>query len=204
MTPGEETTEADRALDLARRHVVLRARDARSHGVSGSTLSRLVERGELVRVSRGLYALADAEPTEHRTLAEVARRVPGGVVCLLSALRFHELTTQAPHEVWLAIRRRTHRPRVPELPLRLVEMSGTAFEFGVEVHELEGVEVRVTAPAKTVADCFRFRSRVGLDVAIEALRAYLRQRAGTIDELDAAAKVCRVDRVMRPYLEATA
>lgn len=202
MTSANTRTREERALDLASRMGVLRASVARAQGVSGTALSRLVDRGELVRLSRGLYALADAEPTEHRTLAEVARRVPNGVVCLLSALRFHGLTTQAPHEIWLAIRRRAHRPQLRDLPARIIEMSGAAFEHGIEIHELEGVEVRVTSPAKTVADCFRFRSAVGLDVAIEALKAFIQERAGTIDALHAAAKSCRVDMVMRPYLEA--
>ena len=202
--PEPKRSQEQLALELARRHRLLRAATALEHGVAATTLSRLVARGGLIRVSRGLYSLPDAEPTEHRTFAEVARRAPAGVVCLLSALRFHGLSTQAPHEVWLAIRRGAHRPRLRDLPVRLVEMSADAFTHGVDVHQLEGVDVRVTSTAKTVADCFRFRSSVGLDVALEALRAFVRQRAGTMDALHAAAKVDRVAKVMLPYLEAIA
>ena len=196
-------TQETQVLQLTRRQGILRAANAREHGISGVVLSRLVEKGELVRLSRGLYMLPDAELTEHHTLAEVACRVPSGVVCLLSALRFHELTTQAPYEVWLAIKAHSHRPKPRDLPLRLVEMSGDAFEHGVEEHQIEGVAVRVTSPAKTTVDCFRFRSTVGLDVAIEALRAYVKERSGTIDALYEAAQACRVRVVMQPYIEAT-
>jgi predicted transcriptional regulator of viral defense system len=195
-------TQEALALQLARQHGVLRASAAREQGVTGAVLSRLVRKGELHRVSRGLYMLPDAEITEHHTLAEVARRVPAGVVCLLSALRFHGLTTAAPYQVWLAIEAHSHRPRVPDLPLRLVEMSGDAFCFGVERHEVEGVQVALTSSAKTVADCFRFRSAVGLDLAIEALRAYVHGHAGSIDALYEAARASRARTIIRPYIEA--
>jgi predicted transcriptional regulator of viral defense system len=160
----------------------------------------MVAAGELERLGRGLYALPSAEPTERRTLAEVARAVPAGVVCLLSALRFHDLTTQAPYEVWVAIGRKAWRPQAAGLPVRVVRMSGAALTAGVEEHNVEGVTVRVYGPAKTVADCFKFRGKVGLDVAIEALRDYWRG-GGSLDELHRYAEVCRVARVMRPYVE---
>lgn len=191
------------AKRLAQSAQLLRASVAREQGIDGTVLSRLVEKGELVRISRGVYALPDAELSEHHSLAEVACRVPAGVVCLLSALRFHGLTTQAPHEVWLAIASRSHRPRLSHPPLRIVEMSGDAFAYGVERHTIERTCVNVTSPAKTVSDCFRFRSTVGLDVALEALRAYVRERAGTIDALYEAARASRVRTVIRPYIEAT-
>lgn len=132
------------------------------------------------------------------------KRVPHGVVCLLSALRFHEMTTQAPFEVWMAVDRSARLPEAPDLPLRIVRFSGEALSQGIEIHEVEGAEVRVYAPSKTVADCFKYRSKLGVDVAVEALRDYLRLRKGTVDELWRYAGVCRVQSVMRPYLEALA
>jgi predicted transcriptional regulator of viral defense system len=145
--------------------------------------------------------LPDAELTEHHSLAEAAKRAPDGVVCLLSALRFHELTTQAPFEVWLAIPAAARTPKSNSLPLRIVRFSGNALTEGVEEHLVEGVPVRVYSPAKTVADCFKFRNKIGLDVALEALRETWRARRATMDELWRYAEVCRVGKVMRPYLE---
>ena len=155
-------------------------------------------------MDRGLYTLANADVTEHQTLIEAARRVPHGVVCLLSALRFHELTTQAPFEVWLAIENSARRPQTESIPIRIVYMSGAALELGVEEHVIEGVAVRIYGAAKTVADCFKFRNKVGVDVAIEALRDYRRRPDFHVDALWHFAKVCRVSNVMRPYLEAIA
>ena len=157
--------------------------------------------GAIVRLARGLYMAADAEVTEHHSLAEVARLAPNAVVCLLSALRFHGLGTQLPSEVWLAVHVKAWRPRLTGIPVRIVRMSGPALTEGIEVHEVEGVPVRMTSAAKTVADCFKFRNKIGLDVVLEALREYRRQRR-SLDDLHRLARVCRVDRVMRPYLEA--
>jgi predicted transcriptional regulator of viral defense system len=155
------------------------------------------------RARKALPVAADGEVTEHHTLVEVARLAPRGVICLLSALRFHGLGTQLPPDVWLAIPLKGWRPTLRDLPVRIVYMSGAAFHEGVEIHALEGVPVRVTSAAKTVADCFKFRNKVGLDVALEALRDYRGARRD-LEELRRSAKVCRVDRVMRPYLEALA
>jgi len=192
------------ALSLAADAGVLRARDARVAGVTSSTLTRLVRSGELLRVGRGLYELPDAEVTEHHTLAEVARRVPRGVMCLLTALAFHDLTTEQPFDVWLAHERGTRPPKITSPQVRLFRFSTRSFSHGVETHQIDGVPVRLTSPAKTVADCFKFRSRVGLDVAMEALRDYARKGAGTWDELWEAARICQVENVMRPYMEITA
>ena len=156
------------------------------------------------QVGRGLYTLDDAEPTEHHTLAEACKRVPHGVVCLLSALRFHGLTTQAPYEVWMAIGEKARRPAADHPPMRFARFSGEAMTAGVEEYPVDGVAVRVYSPAKTVADCFKYRNKIGLDVAIEALRDCRRQRKATNDQLWHFAKVCRVARVMKPYLEAVA
>ena len=180
---------------------IFRSRDA---GVSRSTLARLAKAGDVERVGRGLYARTRARITEHHTLVEAAVRVPHGVVCLLSALRFHKLTTQSPHEVWLAINVSARKPKTDWPPLRIVRFSGPALTFGVETHRIENVEVRVTSREKTVADCFKYRNKIGLDVAIEALRDYLRSRRRSVDALMEAAAASRVKNVIRPYLEALA
>ena len=181
---------------------VFRPRDAAKWGISRTALLRLVDAGKVERVGRGLYVPAGARVTEHHTLAEAAKRVSDGVVCLLSALSFHGLTTQSPHEVWIAIDVKAHKPTPDWPPLRVVRFSGSALTFGVEEHTIEKVKVSMTSRAKTVADCFKYRNKIGVDVAVEALRDYLGKRGRSMDELLAAAKVCRVVRVMQPYLEA--
>ena len=191
-------------LEIVGEAGVLRPRDLDPHGIPRIYLSRLCERGLLDRVGRGLYVLPDADVSEHHTLAEACKRVPHGVVCLLSALRFHGLTTQSPFEIWLAIGSKAWRPQVDYPRLRFVRFSARALEAGVEEHSIEGVHVRVYDPAKTVADCFKFRNKIGLDVALEALRDCRRQRKCSNDELWHYAKICRVANVMRPYMEATA
>jgi predicted transcriptional regulator of viral defense system len=190
-------------LDLARKGPV-RARDLGEAGVPRSYLQRLCERGLIERIDRGLYRLVDAPVTEHHSLAEVGKRVPRGIICLLSALRFHELSTESPHAVWVMIDRRARHPRTAYPPLELVRASGAARDHGVWTREIEGVSVRITTPAKTVADCFRYRRRVGLDVAIAALRDYLRTHRGGIEALVDAARADRVYAILRPYLEALA
>jgi predicted transcriptional regulator of viral defense system len=193
---------ARKILSLARRTGVIRPGDLRAQGIAPVYLTRLVRKGELVRVGRGLYSLAGgATATSDRTIVEAARQVPRGVICLLSALRLHGLTTQMPPAVWVAIDVKARRPGAAGPPLEIVRMSGPALRAGIEERILEGVRVHVYGPAKTVADCFKFRNRIGLDVAIEALRDY-RRRRGSVDELLRYAEICRVARVMRPYLEA--
>jgi predicted transcriptional regulator of viral defense system len=191
-------------LKLVRRAGVLRPRDVKDASITRVHLRRMVASGLLENPGRGLYVLAGARPTEHQGLAEACKRVPHGVVCLLSALQFHELTTQAPFEVWLAIGASARAPKVDHPPLRIVRFSKASLEFGVLKRRIDGVSVRVTSPAKTVADCFKFRNKIGLDVALEALRECLRRRKATMDELHLAAAACRVARVIRPYLEAMA
>ncbi len=144
---------------------------------------------------------AGAKVTEHHTLVEAAKRVPAGIVCLLSALAFHGMTTQSPHEVWVAIDVKARKPKTDWPPMRIVRFSGRARTFGVEEHVIEGVEVKVTSRAKTVADCFKYRNKIGIDVAVEALRDYLGKRGRSMDDLLRAAEVCRVSRVMKPYME---
>jgi predicted transcriptional regulator of viral defense system len=188
-------------LDLVRRAGVLRTRDLDPYGIPRVYLRRLEARGLLEHVGRGLYRIAAADVTEHHGLAAASKRVPQGVVCLLSALRFHGLSTQAPFEVWIAIAAKARTPAVDYPPLRIARMSGAALTSGVEVHRIEGVEVRVFSAAKTVADCFKFRNKIGLDVALETLRDYWRRPNRNADDLWRMAKVCRVANVLRPYLE---
>jgi len=183
---------------------MLRPRDLDSYGIPRAYLSRLLEAGRLEKVARGIYVLPSANVTEHRTLAEASKKIPKGVICLLTALRFHELTTQAPSRIWIAIGEKAWRPRMEYPPLRVVRFSKASLEEGVEVHELEGVPVQIFNPAKTVADCFKYRNKIGLDVALEALRECWKQRRGTMNEYWHYAEVCRVRNVMKPYLESLA
>jgi predicted transcriptional regulator of viral defense system len=187
-----------------KRKGVFRLKDAKALGLHPEQVRRLTRQGHLTRLGRGLYAPATAEPSEYHTLAEVAKRVPKGIVCLLTALRFHGLGTQHPREVWLAVDRRAAIPKLDIAPVRIVRMSGAALTAGIDEHKVEGVTVRVTSPARTVVDCFKFRNRIGVDVAIEALRDYRRLRRGTVDELWRHADQLRMTRVIRPYWDAIA
>jgi len=183
----------------------VRAEDVLRAGIRREYLWQMCREGKLERVSRGAYRFPGtniADVTEHHTLAETARSAPQAVVCLLSALRFHDVTTQMPFEVWLAIGQKARRPKIEDAAVRFVYLSGESLTAGVEEHRIENVRVRIYSPAKTVADCFKFRNKIGLDVALEALRETLRNRRATRDEIWRYAKICRVTRVMRPYLEA--
>jgi predicted transcriptional regulator of viral defense system len=184
-------------------HAVLTAAQARAQGISSTQLTRMMRDGTLQRIGRGLYCSVDAPVSEHRSLAEARAQAGKGVVCLLSALRFHDLTTQAPFEVWLAFNHKDRVPTVDAVKLRAFRFSGAAFTQGVELHRIDGVEVPVYSVAKTVADCFKFRYRIGIDVALEALRAALATRKATPDEIMHFARICRVANVIRPYLEAS-
>jgi predicted transcriptional regulator of viral defense system len=180
---------------------ILRTRDLEAHGIWRANLRDYVEQGVLTRVGRGLYTLVGVEAGENHSLAEVGKRVPQGTVCLLSALRFHGLTTQQPHETWLALDGRARSPKTDSLALRIVRFTGAALSEGREEHVIEGVPVKIYNPAKTVADCFKFRNKIGLDVALEALRETWRARRCSMSEMMRYARVCRVANVMRPYLE---
>ncbi len=187
---------------VLRRAGTARSRELVSAGITRSALSRMVAAQQLVRAARGLYALPGYQGGEHGALVTVAKRAPGVVFCLLTALRMHDLTTQAPFEVWIAIGNKAHPPRLDYPPLRTLRFSDTSLAAGVEMHKIDGVTVRVTSVAKTVADCFKFRNKIGLDVALEALREARRAKKASADELWRYAKVNRVTNVMRPYLEA--
>jgi predicted transcriptional regulator of viral defense system len=190
-----------RVVRLAARRRLIRAKDLDAIEVPRTYLARMTKAGMLEQRGRGLYALAGKDVSEQETLLEAVMLVPHGVVCLLSALRFHGLTTQNPHEVWLAIGRDQWRPTRKYPPVRIVRMSGATMTSGVEKRRIDGIEVRVFSPAKTVVDCFRYRNKVGLDVALEALREAWRSKAVSMAELTTEARKLRMERVMRPYLE---
>ncbi|MCX5742528.1 MAG: AbiEi antitoxin N-terminal domain-containing protein [Proteobacteria bacterium] len=202
MRPASQT-KATTLLRIARKGPV-RARDLDDAGIPRTYLKRLCDRGLLEQVDRGLYRLADAPVTELSSLAEVSKRVPHAVICLLSALQVHGLTTEAPHAVWVLIDRHARLPKIASPTLEVVRASGGSRAHGVETRVIDGVKVQLTTPAKTVADCFRFRRHVGLEVALAALKDYLRKRKGSIDALVDAARADRIYAFMRPYLEALA
>ena len=199
---ASQTRRQGRLAASAKSNAILRPHDFARLAIHPQQVSRLVERGELVRVGRGRYVLPNANHSENLGLALAAAAVPRSTICLLSALRFHNIGTQAPHEVWMAVKRGDARPRVSYPPIRLAIFSETAFAFGVERHVIDGVPVGIYSAAKTVADCFKYRNKIGLDVAVEALREGLRSKSFTRDAFWAAAKVCHVTVAVRPYLEA--
>lgn len=188
-------------LDRLGARAFFRARDAAELGVHSGELRRLVEDGVLTREARGLYRFADADVTEHYTDAAVSARVPGAIICLLTALRIHELGTQLPRQVWIAIAHKARAPQVPELPIRIVRFSGVFLRYGVRDTTFEGVPARITSPARTVVDCFRFRHVVGKDAALEALRDVLYDRKATMDEIWRTAEMCRARSLLGPVLE---
>ncbi len=192
---------ADLILNLARNNGLLRTRDVDAAGSPRAVLGRLTREGRLVRVGRGLYALPDRAGSEHDSLAEVSAINSTGVICLITALRFHGLTTHQSPDIWLAIPHKAHTPRIAYPPLRIVRMSGAAMVEGIEEIGVAGTTVRVFCVAKTIADCFKFRNKIGLDVALEALQEAWEGRRIGIDELWRYAQICRVANVMRPYTE---
>lgn len=197
-----QSNDISRLLEFARTRGVLRSRDLRALGIARSVLSPLVAQGRLLRLDYGLYMSPEAEITRHHSLVEVTHRVAGATVNLLSALVFHELTDELPHAVWIAVPRGSQVPNIGSPTLEMTWASPKLLGVGVTKHRIEGLEVPITSPARTVADCFKFRSRVGVDVAVAALRDYLTRHRGGRDELWSMASRCRVQRVMRPYLEA--
>ena len=196
-----QTTQRDRTIELLRHNGIMRLTDLRSHGIHAPTLSRMVEEGEIARRGRGLYELADAEITLSHSLAEIAVRVPKGIICLISALAYHEITLQSPKSIWIAIGEKDRKPRINHLAVRVLHFGDAAFRSGVQTVRIDGVSVKIFSPAKTVVDCFRYRRIVGLDVALEALRLALRSRKATPDEIVRFAKALRIWSVLRPYLE---
>lgn len=194
-------THTQRILDLARQKVLLRASDLDSIGAPRVVLTRLTAAGLLERVGRGLYRLPDAQVSEFESMVTIATKAPQAVFCLLTALQFHELTTQLPRQVWIAMPRGSHPPRVDYPPVKMVQFTGEAYSAGIEEVERDGIKLRVYSVAKTVADCFKHRNKVGLDVALEALKDARTRSKASVDDIWRFAKVCRVANVMRPYLE---
>jgi len=194
----------ERALHLIEKQGLVRPRDLEARGITRAQLARLVKDGLVRREARGIYVVAHHAPTAEHTLAQVAKRVPEGIFCLLTALRFHGLTTQSPAEVWIALPEKARRPRLEYPRLRVARFAGEALTEGVEERRAEGVTLRVYSAAKTVADCFKYRNKIGIDVAVEALRDYSRKHRGGATELARFARICRVARAMQPYLDAIA
>lgn len=196
-------TVTEQVKDFVQARGLVRFRDVEDAGFPTHLLYRLRDRGELVEVAPGLFKHPEVEFTEKHSFAEAAKLVPRGVICLLSSLAFHEIGTQMPRQIWMALNRENRRePEISDPPMEFVWFKGAAFEEGQEVYEIEGVDVRVYSPAKTIADLFKYRKKLGLDVALEALHEAWRDRLFTMDELDHYADVCRVRNVMRPYLQA--
>jgi predicted transcriptional regulator of viral defense system len=194
-------TKIEKLLKLVQRKHIIRAQDVDAAGIPRNYLSRLVKRGKLQKLGRGIYAAVTLPASEHISLLEVSRKVPKAVICLLSALQFHEIGMQVPHEIWIAIDVKAWAPQIDSPAIRIVRFSGQALIFGVEQKRINGLEIRVFNPAKTVADCFKFRHKIGTDIALEALRDCYRQKKASMNELWEAAKICRVANVMKPYLE---
>ena len=194
-------TKREKLLKIAENKGMVRPREAEEAGISAVYLNKLHAEGKLDRPSRGIYVLPGTDFGENQALIEVCSRVRSGTICLLSALRFHDLTTQAPYEVWLALPEKARQPRIDYPPLRIVRFSGEAMTYGVKQSVVHGGTIRVYSAAKTVADCFKYRNKIGLDVAIEALRDCWSQKQATADELWQAAKVCRMTNIMQPYME---
>ena len=197
-----ESKTSKKVLQIAAKAGILRPRDMDAYRIPRKYLNLLYHQGLLKRVGRGLYVSLDAEISSNTGLAQAAKRVPHGVICLLSALQFYNIGTQSPFEVWIALDYKARRPRIEYPPLRIVRFSGKALTQGIEKHQIEGVTVKIYNPAKTVADCFKYRNKIGLDVAIEALRDCRDNKKCTNAQLWEYANVCRVAKVMKPYLEA--
>jgi predicted transcriptional regulator of viral defense system len=203
MTHQRVSTTCDKAKTLFRCHGgLLRTSEALRFGIHPRTLYAMRDAGVLEQLSRGLYRLADLPPLGAPDLVAVTRKVPTGVVCLISALAFHDLTTQIPHAVYIALARGTEPPRLDYPPVRMFWFTGDAFTEGIETHTLDHISVPVYTPEKTLADCFKYRNKLGLDVALEGLKLYRQRRQMRLDELLRYTRICRVEKVMRPYLEA--
>ena len=201
MSP-QHHSQTQRILDLLSQRGLLRPSDLDAIGASRVTLARMTDAGLLEKVDRGLYRLADQDHAENESLITVATKVPQAVFCLLTALQFHDLTTQLPREIWIAMPRGSHVPKIDYPPIKMVQVTGDAYAAGIEIFQRDGVPLRIYGVARTVVDCFKHRNKIGIDVALEALRDARAQKKASADDLWRYAKICRVANVMRPYLEA--
>ena len=196
-----DLTQRERLIELFESTPVLKSSEIAEHEIDPKTVQRMVESGEVRRIARGIYAHRDLEPESYHSLVEAHMIVDTGVVCLLSALSYHEIGTQTPRRVWIAVSRGTRVPKTTNHPIKVVTFSGAAFSEGIEDHKIEGIKVHLYSAAKTVADCFKYRNKIGSDVAVEALRKILQARKANADEILHYADICRVRNVMMPYLE---
>jgi predicted transcriptional regulator of viral defense system len=201
MSP-QHHSQTQRILDLLSQRGLLRPSDLDAIGASRVTLARMTDAGLLEKVDRGLYRLADQDHAENESLITVATKVPQAVFCLLTALQFHDLTTQLPREIWIAMPRGSHVPKIDYPPIKMVQVTGDAYAAGIEIFQHDGIPLRIYGVARTVVDCFKHRNKIGIDVALEALRDARAQKKASADDLWRYAKICRVANVMRPYLEA--
>lgn len=200
-----KTHSTQKALDIFRQHNgQLRTSEALRLGIHPGTLYTLRDAGELDQIGRGLYRLADLPPLSNPDLVVVARKIPQAVICLISALAFHELTLQIPHVVDITLASHTERSILKQPPIRVYWYSGLAFTEGVEVHQIDAVSVKIYGPEKSLADAFKYRNKIGLDVALEALKFFRQRPIFNADKLLHYARICRVEKIMRPYLEALA
>lgn len=197
----QRNTHSTRIIALLKQKVMLRPSDLDDIGAPRVTLTRMVEAGQLEKIGRGLYRLADAAPSESESLAIVATRVPQAVFCLYTALQFHELTTQLPRDIWIAMPHGSHSPCLDYPPVKMIQLSGQALSVGIEEFKRDGVMIKVYNTAKTVVDCFKHRNKIGLDVALEALRDARTQKKASVDDIWRYAKICHVANIMRPYME---
>lgn len=195
-------SQEEKLLKLIEKSRILRARDILSNGIHQQTLNRAYTKGLIAKAGRGLYTAHTYEPGAYHGLIEIAKRAPDAIICLTSALSYYEIGTQLPAEVWIAMKKGKRPPSITYPPIRVVHFSGMSYSEGVEKNYIEGVNVKVYSPAKTVADCFKFRNKIGLDVAVEALRECVRSDKCTIDEIFHYARICRIGRIIKPYLEA--
>lgn len=198
---SKKRTQEEQVLDLIDKKRIIRPQDLEKKKIPRTVLQRLLQKKKIIRLSRGLYAKPNAAFNENIDLMEVSKKIPRGVICLLSALRFHNIGTQLPYQVWIAIDRKAQLPRVERPFVKIVRFSSKSLNYGVETHRIQEVPIRVTNPAKTVVDCFKYRNKIGLDIAIEALKEGWRDGRFSMDELYRAAGVCRVTKIMRPYME---
>jgi predicted transcriptional regulator of viral defense system len=194
-------SQRDIAKKLLSNISILSFKELEDSGVHRETIRRLVNSGDMIRVSRGLYTSPQFIPNEMYSLVVAGKTVKKGVVCLLSALSFFDIGTQNPSEVWMAISRSARKPSIENFPIKIVSYSGVSFTAGVETHQIEGVEIRVYCISKTIADCFKYRNKIGLDVAIEALKDVIQNKRSSIEDIIHYAEICRVKEIMRPYME---
>ncbi len=194
-------SKIEKIIELAEKNTVLRPKDVEKYNIPRQYIYRLYKKGKLEKIGRGLYKIPDKELSEDIMLIETAKKVPNAVICLLSALRFHEMTSQNPFQIWIAIHHKDWTPAI-NIPLKIIRMTGDSLKEGCEEHLIDNIKINIYSPAKTVADCFKFRNKIGLDVAIEALKEYKKQNKGTVDKLWEYSKINKVQNVIRPYIEA--